>query len=131
MGLNLFEKGKSKETFVDSFVKELGKYLKDLTNEKNNMKEDIKDKNPILEEYDIFEKKKIFLDNKSKNGNPLAWVIDEDSICISEDGDGGATSIDDIKLPKERNVGEVYEKIRDKYILNKGLTNQIKNLYRK
>lgn len=125
MELNLFEKMGSKGTFVDNFIKELGKYFINLTNDKKDIKEDMDDKKSILEEYDLFEKKKIFLDNKSRNGNPLAWVMDDQSVCLSEDGDGGACFISEINLPRNAKVGQVYEKVNNKYVLNRKITDEL------
>lgn len=88
MDLNLFPEGKNNSNFVEKFIKELKKSLEKRT------------KNKDLEEYNIFEKKKIFLDNYSRKGNELAWITDENSVCISENGDGGLYSISEINLPQ-------------------------------
>ena len=81
-----------------------------------------------LIQYNIYERKKIFLDNQSRNGNELVWIMDENSICLSKNGDGGATSISKIELPKNSKAGEVYENINGKYILNFDLTNELKKI---
>ena len=61
----------------------------------------MKNENNDLEEYNLYEKRKIFLDNKSRNGNKIAWIIDENSVYISENGDGGIYFISEIDLPKD------------------------------
>lgn len=114
MDLNLFEnrrtENNSKHAFIEALKKELRKALS-----KNESKNE-------LDEYNIYEKKKVFLDNKSRSGNDLAWVMDENSICISESGEGGPVSINEVNLPKEIKAGEVYEKINGKYVYNEKLT---------
>ena len=81
-----------------------------------------------MDEYNVYEKKKIFLDNKSRKGNELVWIMDDNSVCISEDGDGGPISISEIDLPNDANVGEVYEKIDGEYIYNPNVTNKLKEI---
>ena len=78
--------------------------------------------NELEEEFEVYEKKKLFLDNKSRKGNPLAWVMDENSVCISEEGDGGPILINDIKLPNDVEIGRVYEKVGEEYLYNQELT---------
>lgn len=98
---------------------------------RNALKKPIKDNQNIeerdnaLDEYNLFEKKKIYLDNKSRNGNELAWVMDSNSVCISENGDGGPVAINEIDLPKDIRVGEVYEKIDGKYVYNSDITEEL------
>lgn len=72
--------------------------------------------------------KNIFLDNKSRKGNDLAWVMDEHSVCISENGDGGPFSISEIDLPSNAKIGEVYEKVDGKYIYNDDITIELKEI---
>lgn len=114
MNLNLFENRKNY-----NFI---GKFLEDI---KNSLSHDM---NNELEQYNRYEKKKIYLDNKSRRGNDLAWVMDKSSVCISEDGDGGPISIDEIDLPQNVKVGDVYEKIGEKYIYNKELTTELNKI---
>ena len=54
--------------------------------------------------------------------------MDENSVCISEDGDGGIISIGEITLPNNAKVGEVYEKIDGKYIYNFDMTAKLKEI---
>lgn len=127
MNLNLFEYRKiiyrhNENNGINKFIKELAGALKRNTEiNKNNQ-------NTVLEEYDIYEKKKIFLDNKTRHGNDLAWVMDEHSICISENGDGGPVAANEVLLPKNRKIGEVYEKINGKYIYNSDITEKLNKL---
>ena len=81
-----------------------------------------------LEEYNLYERRKIFLDNKSRKGNDLAWIMDEKSVCLSEHGDGGPYAISEIDLPQNAKVGEVYEKVNGKYIYNSDITAKLKEI---
>ncbi len=124
MKLDLFE-GKFKEdNFLNQFINELKNVLEHEICNKEKMGERCKE----MDEYNIYERKKIFLDNQSRNGNELVWIMDENSICLSKNGDGGATSISKIELPKNSKAGEVYENINGKYILNFDLTNELKKI---
>ena len=76
----------------------------------------------------LFEKREVFLDNKSRYGNDFAWITDENSVCISEHGDGGLYSISEINLPYNAKIGEVYEKINGTYIYNDIVTKEINNM---
>ena len=100
MDLNLFEDRKNNNNFVEKFIEELKNSLEKIMKRDENMKNENND----LEEYNLFEKRKIFLDNKSRKGNDLAWITDENSVCISEHGDGGPCFISEIDLPKNVNV---------------------------
>ena len=100
MDLNLFEDRKNNNNFVEKFIEELKNSLEKIMKRDENMKNENKD----LEEYNLFEKRKIFLDNKSRKGNDLAWITDKNSVCISEHGDGGPCFISEIDLPKNVNV---------------------------
>ena len=126
MDLNLFE-GREKETnsFVNTLLNELKNVFNKLenNNHQNNVAED-----KVLEEYNLYEKKKIFLDNKSRKGNDLAWVTDENSVCVSEHGDSGEYFLSETDLPPNVKVGEVYEKIDGKYIYNEEITKGLKNI---
>lgn len=124
MDLNLFENKKIENNFIDNFIEELKKTLEDKMSKMQNRNE----KSNVLDEYNIYEKKKIFLDNKSRKGNELAWVMDENSVCISEDGDGGPFFISEINLPNNAKVGEVYEKIDGKYVYNQEITMEVNNI---
>lgn len=125
MDLKLFEnRGREKDNtgFVEKFIEELQKVIISFDN-KNNLQESI-----VLEEYNLFEKRKVFLDNKSRYGNDFAWITDENSVCISEHGDGGPYSISEINLPHNAKTGEVYEKINGTYIYNDIVTKEINNI---
>ena len=124
MNLGLFENRKINNDFTSKFIEELKNALNNMMNEGRNMNE----KNNELEEYNLYEKKKIFLDNKSKKGNVLAWIMDENSVCISEDGDGGPLSINEIDLPNNAKIGEVYEKVDGKYVYNNDITLELKEI---
>lgn len=124
MNLGLFENRKINNDFTSKFIEELKNALNNMMNEGRNMNE----KNNELEEYNLYEKKKIFLDNKSKRGNVLAWIMDENSVCISEDGDGGPLSINEIDLPNNAKIGEVYEKVNGKYVYNNDITLELKEI---
>ncbi len=100
MDLNLFEDRKNNNNFVEKFIGELKNSLEKIMKREENMKNENND----LEEYNLFEKRKIFLDNKSRKGNDLAWIADENSVCISEHGDGGLCFISEIDLPHNVNV---------------------------
>lgn len=50
--------------------------------------------------------------------------MDNNSVCISEAGDGAPISIRQIDLPGGTKVGEVYEKIDGEYIYNQDITNE-------
>lgn len=63
-----------------------------------------------MEEYDLYEKRKILLDNYSRKGNELAWVMDKDSVCISKHGDGGPFSISEIDLPNNVKIRKYIRK---------------------
>ena len=54
--------------------------------------------------------------------------MDEESVCISEHGDGGPYGISDIDLPKNAKVGEVYEKIDGEYVYNSDVTAKLKEI---
>ena len=94
MNLNLFEnREKNNNSLVEKFIDELKNALTSFSNKNKNQNND-------LDEYNLFEKKKVFLDNKSRHGNDLAWITDENSVCVSEHGDGGPYFISEIDLPK-------------------------------
>lgn len=120
LDLNLFDNRKKEDKFMSKFINELKNALENRTN-KN------KEKN-VINEYNIFERKKIFLDNRSRKGNELVWIMDDNSVCISENGDGGAISINEVDLPTNAKIGEVYEKVNGKYIYNKNITAELKEI---
>lgn len=120
LDLNLFDNRKKEDSFIGNFINELKNALENRTN-KN------KEKN-VINEYNIFERKKIFLDNRSRKGNELVWIMDDNSVCISENGDGGAISINEVNLPTNAKIGEVYEKVNGKYIYNKNITAELKEI---
>lgn len=124
MDLNLFENRKTEDNFINKFIEELKSAIHNTKNENKNRNE----KSNVLDEYNIYEKKKIFLDDKSRKSNELAWIMDDNSVCISEDGDGGPISISEIDLPNDVKAGEVYEKIDGEYIYNPDVTNKLKEI---
>lgn len=126
MDLNLFDRknDNSNNNFIKDFIEELKNALENTMNKRQNKKEE----NNIMEEYDRYERRKVFLDNKSWNGNDFAWVMDEGAVCISEHGEGGPYAISDIDLPKNAKIGEVYEKIDGNYIYNSDITNKLKEI---
>ena len=125
MDLNLFEnREKGNNSFIDKFLEELKNVLKKFENKnQSNIPE-----NNVLEEYNLYERKKIFLDNKSWKGNDFAWITDEKSVCISEHGGGGPYAISEIDLPPDVKVGEVYEKINGKYVYNDDVTRELNSI---
>lgn len=130
MDLNLFEnREKGSNSFIDKFLEELKNVLTKFENKnQSNIPEDNVPENNGLEEYNLYEKKKIFLDNKSRKGNDFAWIMDENSVCISEHGDGGPYSISEVDLPKNIKAGEVYEKINGQYVYNADVTKELNNI---
>lgn len=137
MDLNLFNDRKNSNDFINknsgfinAFIDELKNALKHNVNENNNISNECKlnKVNNVLEEYNLYEKRKIFLDNKTKWGNNLAWIMDENSVCISEHGDGGPISINEIKLPHNKKIGYVYEEINGRYIYNEEITLEINSI---
>lgn len=125
MDLNLFEnRGKGSNSFIDKFLEELKNALKKFENKNQNDTQE----NNVLEEYNLYEKKKIFLDNKSWKGNDFAWITDENSVCISEHGDGGSYFISETDLPPNVKVGEVYEKINGEYVYNDEVTKELNSI---
>jgi len=140
LDLNLFnnkEIGNNKNNdFINTFIEELKKALKNIMNgsidmnQKKNIQNEsnLNDENDALEGYNLYETKKIFLDNKSWKGNDLVWIIDDKSVCLSEHGDGGSYFISEIDLPEEAKPGEVYEKIDGKYVYNAEITETINKI---
>lgn len=124
MDLNLFDNKRNENSFIDKFMEELKNALNNTMSEKQNRKE----MNNELDQYNIYEKKKIFLDNKTRNSNDLAWVMDNNSVCISEHGDGGPFFISEIDLPQNAKVGEVYEKIDNRYVYNPDITMELNKI---
>ena len=126
MDLNLFDRknDNSNNNFIKEFIEELKNALENTMNKQQNQNEE----NNIMEEYDRYERRKVFLDNKSWHGNDFAWIMDEGSVCISEHGDGGPYAISDIDLPKNAKIGEVYEKIDGNYIYNSDITAKLKEI---
>ncbi len=124
MDLNLFENRKAEDNFINKFIEELKNALENTISQKQNKNEE----SNVLDEYNIYEKKKIFLDNKSRKSNELAWIMDDNSVCISEDGDGGPISTSEIELPNDVKVGEVYEKVDGKYTYNSNITIELNKI---
>ena len=120
MDLNLFNNRKIDNNFpnrnndlINTFIEELKNALKNVMNEGRN---------------NLYETRKIFLDNKSWKGNNFAWVMDDKSVCLSKHGDGGPYFTSEIDLPKDAKVGEVYEKIDGKYVYNSEITEEINKI---
>lgn len=140
MDLNIFNNreinNNKNNDFISTFIEELQNALKNIINESigMNQKENVSNEshlnneNDVLEGYNLYETKKVFLDNKSWKGNDLAWVIDDKSVCLSEHGDGGPYFISEIDLPKNAKAREVYEKINGKYIYNPNITAKLKEI---
>lgn len=142
LNLNLFNNRNINNNFlnqnnnlINAFIEELENALKNIMGESRNINEKIvveecnmDGENNVLEEYNLYEKKKIFLDNKSKRGNDFAWIMDDKSVCISEHGNGGPYFIDEIDLPQNAKVGEVYEKINGQYVYNSKITEEINKI---
>lgn len=124
MNLNLFENRKNTNEYINKFIEELKDTLKKIENGSKNMKEQSNE----LDEYNLYEKRKVFLDNKSRRGNELAWIMDENSVYISEHGDGGPFFISEINLPSNVKIGEVYEKIDGQYVYNSVITKEINKI---
>lgn len=124
MDLNLFENRNKQNNFIDKFMEELKSALEDTIGKMQNKKEN----NNVLDEYNRYERQKIFLDNKSRKGNDLAWVMDDKSVCLSEHGDGGPYSVAEINLPQSAKVGEVYKKIDNKYVYNPDITMELNKI---
>ena len=124
MDLNLFENRKTEDNFISKFIEELKESLENTLCKKQNSNEE----SNVMEEYNRYERRKIFLDNKSKNGNEFAWVMDEKSVCISEHGDGGPFFINEFDIPNNAKVGDVYEKIDGEYVYNPDITTKLKEI---
>ena len=124
LDLNLFDNKRNENNFIHKFMEELKSALNNTISEKQNRDET----NNELDQYNIYEKKKIFLDNKSRNSNDLTWVMDNNSVCISEHGDGGPFFISEIDLPQNAKVGEVYEKIDNRYVYNPDITMELNKI---
>ena len=124
LDLNLFENRNTEDNFISKFIEELKDALENTLCKKQNSKEE----SNVMDEYNRYERRKIFLDNKSKNGNEFAWVMDEGSVCISKNGDGGPFSISEIDLPNNAKVGDVYENIDGEYIYNHDVTKKLKEI---
>lgn len=56
MDLNLFENRKTEDNFINKFIEELKSAIHNTKNENKNRNE----KSNVLDEYNIYEKKKIF-----------------------------------------------------------------------
>lgn len=127
MDLNLFDrKNDHSKDFIKEFIEKLKNALKNRMNEGRNMNENNSDN--VLEEYNLYERRKIFLDNKSWKGNDLAWIMNEKSVCIAEHGDGGPCNLSEIDLPENAKVGDVYEKVEGKYVYNADITDKLKEI---
>lgn len=125
MDLNLFgNREKDNNSFVDKFLEELKNSLRNIENKNQNNTQE----SNVLNEYNLFEKRKIFLDNKSWKGNNFAWITDENSACISEHGNGGPYFLSETDLPPNVKVGEVYEKINGKYVYNDEVTRELNSI---
>ena len=124
MDLNIFERNKNNSNgFIKEFIRDLKNALKNMMDEGKGMNENDK----VLEEYNLYERRKNFLDNKSWKGNGYAWAIPKYGKNTAN-SDGGPCSIFEIDLPKNAKVGEVYEKIDGKYIYNFDMTAKLKEI---
>lgn len=126
MDLDLSNYKKITNNFVNNMIKELSKALTSKLNEDKKMS--VNNNSNIEKEYNLYEKKKVFLDNRSRNGNDLTWIMDDKSVCLSEHGDGGPYFISEVNLPENIKIGQVYEKINNNYVLNKELTNELNEI---
>ena len=124
MDLNLFQNRNTEDNFINKFIEELKNALENKISQRQNRNE----KSNVMDEYNTYERKKIFLDNKSRKSNELAWVMDENSVCISEKGDGGPISTDQICLPSNAKIGDVFEKVNGKYVYNSDITIKLKEI---
>ena len=124
MDLNLFKNKKTEDNFINKFIDELKSALDKKISQMQNRNEE----SNVLDEYNVYERRKIFLDNKSRNCNELAWVMDDKSVCLSEDGDGGPMAISKVNLPNNAKVGEVYEKVDGEYVYNPDMTIKLKEI---
>lgn len=84
MDLNLFNNkeisNNKNNDFINTFIEELKNALKNVMNEgigMNQKKNISNEENNVMEEYNLYETRKVFLDNKSWKGNDFAWVIDD------------------------------------------------------
>lgn len=128
MDLNSFENRKTEDNFINKFIEELKNALENTLENTISQKQNRKEESNVMDEYNRYERRKIFLDNKSRKSNELAWIMDNNSVCISEDGDGGPISISEIDLPNDVKVGEVYEKVDEKYIYNPNITIELNKI---
>ena len=128
MDLNLFENRKTEDNFINKFIEELKNALENTLENTISQKQNRKEESNVMDEYNRYERRKIFLDNKSRKSNELAWIMDNNSVCISEDGDGGPISISEIDLPNDVKAGEVYEKVDEKYIYNPDITIELNKI---
>ena len=124
MHLNLFENKNKEDSFINKFIEELKKAFEDRISQNQNRNE----KSNVMNEYNRYERKKIFLDNKSIRANELIWIMDKSSVYISKNGDGGPISMRQILLPNDAKVGEVYEKIDGEYVYNHDITSELKEI---
>lgn len=125
MDLNIFDKGYDDAgTLMKGYIGDLKKLLKEnIANREKIEREE------AARGYDLYETQQIFLDNITRRGNPLAWVMDKDCVCISKDGGGGPYGIEEIEdLPKNLTIGGVYEKIDGKYVHNFEITAKLREV---
>lgn len=124
LNLDLFENKKLEDGFINKFIEELKSILN------NSTTKDINEENIVLDEYNLYERKKNILDNISRKGNDLAWIMDDNSVCISESGDGGPVSISELDLPDGVHAGEVYEKVDGEYVYNSDITMKLRGWHK-
>lgn len=64
------------------------------------------EENNIIDEYNLYEKRQIFLDNVNiKKGNDIFWIRDKDTVCVSKDRDNRTYYPEEIEdLPKSAKV---------------------------
>lgn len=118
----MFENKKFEDGFINKFIEELKSVLN------NSVSNNVNEENVVLDEYNLYERKKNILDNISRTDNDLAWIMDDNSVCISENGDGGPVSISELDLPDGARVGEVYEKVDGEYVYNSDITMELNKI---
>lgn len=78
--------------------------MENTNNSKNNLNKS--NESNINDEYNLYEKRQIFLDNENiKKGNDIFWIRDKDTVCVSKDRDNRTYYPKEIEdLPKSAKV---------------------------